>query len=251
MAPARRSAKGRRCFRLSQCRQKRATVELRRHGRAEPRQRLLEVVVDDVGQTFGNARCRGSVGAFGWCSRGATQRGLAQRDAFDGAPAREAVDALADDAGESGFRLPPGPRRAAQEHRAAVPTQRPIRERSLCPIRERGKNSLGPAAIGPLSARCEREISAPTISVQRVTSSAEAKPWRVNVSPTTLPRRSRNGLANEREGLLHGAVLCHPSIMRPDEARSASRVAANAAARQRAQGGTAISYPQPTALFAW
>ncbi|HWX72737.1 MAG TPA: A/G-specific adenine glycosylase, partial [Xanthobacteraceae bacterium] len=39
--------------------------------------------------------------------------------------------------------------------------------------------------------------------------------------------------------------------MRPDEARSASRVAANAAARQHAQGGTAISYPQPTALLAW
>ena len=39
--------------------------------------------------------------------------------------------------------------------------------------------------------------------------------------------------------------------MRPDEARSASRVAANAAARQRAQSGTAISYPQPTALLAW
>ena len=39
--------------------------------------------------------------------------------------------------------------------------------------------------------------------------------------------------------------------MRPDEARSASRVAAKAAARQRVHGGAASSCPQPTALLAW
>ncbi len=43
--------------------------------------------------------------------------------------------------------------------------------------------------------------SPPTISVQRVTSSAEAKPCRVKVSPTTLLRRSRSGFAKERGGL--------------------------------------------------
>lgn len=39
--------------------------------------------------------------------------------------------------------------------------------------------------------------------------------------------------------------------MRPDEARSASRVAAKAATRQRAHPAAAISCPQPTALLAW
>jgi A/G-specific adenine glycosylase len=39
--------------------------------------------------------------------------------------------------------------------------------------------------------------------------------------------------------------------MRPDEARSASRVAAKAAARQHAHGAAAISCPQPTTLLAW
>ena len=39
--------------------------------------------------------------------------------------------------------------------------------------------------------------------------------------------------------------------MRPHEARSASRVAAKAAARQRVHGGAASSCPQPTALLAW
>ena len=122
------------------------------------------------------AAAAASAGAAGLRER-APQRRLAQRDAIDGAPAEKAVDALADHIGEM-LDLDRGRALDAQHQRAGL--------------------ALSPAAarvhwifIGSLCAA----ISAPTISLQRVTSSAEAKPCRVNVSPTTLPTRSRSGLA--------------------------------------------------------
>ncbi len=53
--------------------------------------------------------------------------------------------------------------------------------------------------------------SPPTISVQRVTSSAEAKPCRVKVSPTTLLEEVAQRLCKRAGGLVHNGVLCHPS----------------------------------------
>src|SRR4029079_1830340 len=104
------------------------------------------------------------------------------------------------------------------------------------------KESVGGRGHWTLIGSLCAEISAPTISVQRVTNSAEAKPCRLNVSPTTLPTRSRsglaNGLANEREGLfmLRGSAM--PPFMRANEGRLASRVTAKPASKQRAQRGT-------------
>src|SRR3984885_2827472 len=88
-------------------------------------------------------------------------------------------------------------------------------------------------------------ISMPTMSDQRVTSSAEANPCRVNVSPTILPAISRNGLANGRDGLsmVRGSVM--PASM------ATTTVAATSTGRQRSQGHAAVSSPQPTALLAW
>src|SRR5262245_36216407 len=61
------------------------------------------------------------------------------------------------------------------------------------PLAWRGHCSL----IGSLWAA----ISWPTISSQRVTNSAEAKPCRAKTSPTSLLRSSRNGLPTGRESL--------------------------------------------------
>src|SRR5580700_5544440 len=89
-------------------------------------------------------------------------------------------------------------------------------------------------------------MSAPTISVQRVTSSAEAKPCFLKVSPMALPTRSRNGLAKEREGLfmMRGSVIPRPEPM-------IATVAGKPMARQRGKRRTPESCPQPTALLAW
>src|SRR3984957_13951130 len=85
-------------------------------------------------------------------------------------------------------------------------------------------------------------ISAPAISVQRMTSSADAKPCRLKVSPTALPTRSRSGLAKEREGLF---MLWRSVIPR------SMTVAATLAERQRDRRPAAALSPQPTALLAW
>src|SRR5580658_6888364 len=85
-------------------------------------------------------------------------------------------------------------------------------------------------------------ISAPAISVQRVTSSAEAKPCRLKVSPTALPTRSRSGLAKEREGLFMLWCSVIPRSM---------TVAATLAERQRGKRNAAALSPQPTVLLAW
>src|SRR5580698_5900755 len=89
-------------------------------------------------------------------------------------------------------------------------------------------------------------MSAPTISVQRVTNSAEAKPCFLKVSPTALATRSRSGLAKEREGLF---MMRCSVIPRPDP--MTATVAAKPVARQRGKRRTAQSCPQPTALLAW
>src|SRR5580704_7459343 len=93
-------------------------------------------------------------------------------------------------------------------------------------------------------------ISAPTISVQRVTNSAEAKPCFLKASPIVLPTTSRSGLAKEREGLF--MVRCSV-IPRPDllAMTSAATIAAKPVARQRGKRRTRQSCPQPTALLAW
>src|SRR6202045_2424539 len=89
-------------------------------------------------------------------------------------------------------------------------------------------------------------MSAPTISVQRVTSSAEAKPCFLKASPIVLPTTSRSGLAKEREGLF--MVRCSV-IPRPDP--MIATVAAQPVARQRGKRRKAQSCPQPTALLDW
>ena len=155
--------------------------------RAKPRQRLPQIVVLDLRHARGDARGRsGSADRIG--RRGKPpERSLAQRDAFHRAPAEEAIDAFADDVRRgAGSRSRRDPRRAGR----------------ACPAAGRRLHRRGGHWIlmGSLCAA----ISAPAISVQRVTNSAEAKPWRVNVSPTTLPSRSRKRLRQGAGGLVHG-----------------------------------------------
>ena len=54
-------------------------------------------------------------------------------------------------------------------------------------------------------------MSGPTISAQRVTNSAEAKPCRVKASPIDLADDVAQRLGKRAGGLVHGGVLCHPS----------------------------------------
>ena len=176
-------------------------------------------------------------GSAGLPARGPPQRRLPQDDPLYGAPAQEAIDAFADDVGEM---LDLDRRRSFDPQNERAGVARPNADPSP-PVSEVAGGDTGRGhwiLIGSLCAA----ISPPTISVQRVTSSAEAKPCRVNVSPTTLPRSSRSGLAKEREGLFINGVLCHPSIM---------TVAAKTAVRQRAKRPASISFPQPTVLLAW
>ena len=121
-----------------------------------------------------------------------------KRDALDSTPAEEAIDPLADHVGQMlNSRSQPGLRPAEP----ACPGQ------PRCSLGCRAGPARGHwILIGSLCAA----ISAPAISVQRVTSSADAKPCRVKLSPTTLPRRSRKRFGKAAAGLVHAEALCHP-----------------------------------------
>src|SRR5215469_5947122 len=91
-------------------------------------------------------------------------------------------------------------------------------------------------------------ISWPTISSQRVTNSAEAKPCRAKASPTSLPRSSRNGLAAGREGLFIAGCSAIDRAMTTLTAKTRGKKSpASSPNEQRGKPGG----PQAADLLAW
>src|ERR1700728_1698335 len=172
----------------------------------------------------------------GWFARGAPQRRLAQRDAGDGAPAQELVDPLADHVGGM---LKLDRRRALdpQYQCAGLALLAVDRAYPLDFDRLAVRGNVGADDLGPARHQFGR-----------------GKALLLEGLAHGLGDEIAQRLGEGAGGLVHGAVLCHPSagtLARSLAMTSAATVSGKPVARQRGKRRVAQSCPQPTSLLAW
>jgi A/G-specific adenine glycosylase len=197
--------------------------------RTEPCQRLSQIVVVDLRHARGNARRGFGIGGSDGPTVRAPQWRLPQCDALNRAPAEEAIDAFANQAGEV-LDFDRGRALDTQNKRSWRPGAGFV---GAGPLDFDGFAVRGNFGAGDFGPACHQFGRRKALAGKGVAHD--------------LAEEIAQRFGGRAGGLVHDKVLCHPS----GKTEADMTVAAKAPGRQRAKTAAPDSVPQPAALLAW